>query len=240
MAARYQIIDNLNKRFINLSAAKPFRHAVYRDGSRIVFHIQVPTETEETEFFWDVVIEVHSDNDNAKEILSSPVQVFSNNPSFVFTYAHVANNEKLLVTWLKTKLPSTVYSTAPDTRNPVQQMGFEKIIYFAAQWILSRRLYDQQVEPHEDLKVRAIAANIDSFADISTKYARLKKASAKARKQLKDANSAATAEEKKNLKNAIKKEANINSGRSLGKTSTRTKSVKKATSTRKVKSTKSH
>ena len=234
LAARYRIIDDLNKRFVNLATGKEFRHAVYRDGTRVVFHVQVPTESEGREFFWDVVVEAHSDSPTAKAILASPVHVFSNSPSFVFTYAYVANQGGLIVKWLKDKIPAEVYRKAPDVRNPIQQMGFEKTVYFACQWILRMRLYDPEAEEHLPLRQAEVSGNVDSFEDISVKYNRMRRASSRERRAAKAAKAAAAAEEKREEKEALRAERLASEGRSLAKTSVRAKSVRRTSPARRA------
>lgn len=235
LAARYQIIDNLNRRFNEMATVKDFRYAVYKRGNRTVFHVQVPTESEEREFHWDVIVEVATAGTTAKAILGSHVRVFSNAPSFVFTYGWVADHEDMLVKWLKKKIPPKVFRKAPDVRNLIRQMGFEKTVYFACRWILTRDLYDPVVEPPDALKQADIERVVEGFDRKMEEYRKLKKVAALARKRAKRATAAQRDLEVKRAKEANKIEANIVSGRVLSRTSTRAKSARKTSTVKKAK-----
>lgn len=146
--ARYRIIQDLDARLAGMIRdGKKFRFISYRDSGRTVFHVQVPSETFAEEFFFDVVIEVDTASGLKKELLSSPVKVYSNSPAFMFTYAYVANQEGLLIPWLKEKVGHTALTQPPTMRNPVETLGFEKSIYYACQYVLRNGLYKPEIFP---------------------------------------------------------------------------------------------
>jgi hypothetical protein len=93
---------------------------------------------------YDVVIHfspVNKEDINSNSINDYGVKVFSNSPAFTFTYTFVMNINGLLVDFLKkTKCSNPALTQAPKLRNPVEQYGFEKSIYYAALFIREHKL----------------------------------------------------------------------------------------------------
>jgi hypothetical protein len=76
-------------------------------------------------------------------IANGKVSVFSNSPSFLFTYAYVVNKDGFLITELKTKVSKKAISDKPSVTNPTEVYGFEKSIYFALLYLRDLDLYKQ-------------------------------------------------------------------------------------------------
>jgi len=74
--------------------------------------------------------------DKQLERKNRQMYVYSNSPSFVFTYCYVYNKHGLLIDKLKDKFPTEALTMAPEIRNPIQSLGFEKSTYIAALYLL--------------------------------------------------------------------------------------------------------
>lgn len=84
------MIEQYRERYNNLvkSGAK-FRHQVYKTspGGRTIVHVKCPSESV-SNFFYDVLLELEY-SDLTTRLEDCDVKIFSNCPSFVYTYAYV-------------------------------------------------------------------------------------------------------------------------------------------------------
>lgn len=134
-ARRDIVIANLQSRFNNLMKeyAKQFKCVVNVINGNYVFYLKVPSESYPNKLLYDVVLEfipIGSANRDLT-INNYAVNVFSNAPNFIFTYAYVYNKDGNIVNFLKNKIGSKCLNEPPKTKNPSQSYGFEKSIYFA-------------------------------------------------------------------------------------------------------------
>lgn len=124
---------------------KKFEVSIYTGPKGIYyFHVLVPSEDEgfRTDIKYDVVFELIPPKLKIKPKLTQyKVKVFSNSPSFTFTYAYIAYKEKIGVENLKDKFSKQVLTKAPKVRNPMGVMLYEKTLTFAALELLDNDKY---------------------------------------------------------------------------------------------------
>jgi len=137
---RNLIKSDLDARYDKLiSRYKTFDYKYFYDGKSFYAHIQIPSESERTNKY-DVVIQFEPTD---KAVISDgnlkryTLKVFSNCPSFTYTYAYVYNDYGLLIEFLKDKYKSIVLKDNPVVKNPGEIINFEKSIYFACKFIKS-------------------------------------------------------------------------------------------------------
>lgn len=111
---------------------------------------------------YDVIIEIDtSDKEkfDGKTINNFPIRVFSNCPSFSYTYANVFNQANILIPWLRNKYQKSIIKDAPDTRNPYHIVGYERSLYISLLYISSesRNLYND---------IKNIAMKINTLTDL--------------------------------------------------------------------------
>lgn len=100
-----------------------------------VAHLKIPSASY-SKVFYDVVLEFDiASIDNEGDFRDKHIRVFSNCPSFTFTYARVFYQKGMLITWLVTKYDSTILGIDPDKRNPDQIINYEKSLYFAFRYL---------------------------------------------------------------------------------------------------------
>lgn len=96
-------------------------------------HILVPSEVV-PKFYYDVVIRLFT-RDNAKKsnanLREYAVQFYSNDPAFVYTFAHAFAKNKLFIDELKPKMSKTALSHKADVKNPKDEVWYVKSLYFA-------------------------------------------------------------------------------------------------------------
>jgi hypothetical protein len=112
------------------------RTYIYKNS--LIYHIQIPSRKSE-KIMYDVVWEFDTKDINDPQIISVanlPAKVFSNCPSFTFTYAKIFYDRKILCGWTLKKFDKTVLKKAPDVRNPHKIISYERSLYIAARWIM--------------------------------------------------------------------------------------------------------
>ena len=103
-----------------------------------IAHIQIPSKSVE-KLFYDVLLEFDIDSipKNTAIINKAKVRVFSNCPSFTYTFAYVFNKNGDLIEWCRGKYEKEIFSKPPVKRNPYELYSYEKSLYFAIKYITS-------------------------------------------------------------------------------------------------------
>lgn len=138
---RELVRNDLTKRFEELYNRKQdlFLGNVYKNGDDYFIHVVIPSESNDRNNTYDVVVkfspENHSEARNTSSVNNYNVQLFSNSPSFTFTYAYVFDKEGLLVRELRDKYRDETFQP-PSTRNPYEGISYEKTIFYGIMYIL--------------------------------------------------------------------------------------------------------
>ena len=103
-----------------------------------IAHIKIPSKSAD-KLMYDVLIEIDISSipKQSTVINNSKCRVFSNCPSFVFTYAYVFDKNKDIIPWTKKKYNKKVFDLNPTQRNPIEMRNYERSIYFAIKYITS-------------------------------------------------------------------------------------------------------
>lgn len=147
------ILDDLDRRYKSLLTRGDFEVKVYKNKNNIYYHIIIKTEDTERENDYDIVLEFipNKQNKNDSTVKNFDIKFFSNCPSFVYTYAYVANLNKLLITSLSNKYDKKILKYPPVSRNPHLMMGYEKSIYFACKFLMENNmLINAYIDSHID------------------------------------------------------------------------------------------
>jgi hypothetical protein len=103
-----------------------------KDGkyNRLLAIVNIPS-TKVNNVSYEVAIEFNMKGDY-KSIMLCPCTVFSNCPSFVYTYAKVFNERGLLIKRLKNKYDAKTLKMDPTIRNSYKIIAYEKSLTMAA------------------------------------------------------------------------------------------------------------
>lgn len=117
---------------------------LYYDSKRNNYwaHFKIPSETVR-KFYYDVILKFSAEAnvpEGGLNLLKYNVQFFSNDPSFVYTYANVFYKNNLLIPELKPKMSKLALKKSPEEKNPNNLVGYVKTIYFAYLLIENRKL----------------------------------------------------------------------------------------------------
>lgn len=207
----------------------------YKEKSYIC-HIMLPSESVKG-IYYDVVFEFEfpPNGYTSHTVLDLPCKVFSNAPSFSYTYAHAFLEEKILCNWLKNKYGKQIRRNAAGIRNSSSIIGFEKTIYISALFLSIKGRSDLTYIATNAEKITStnvIEQKILSQENVETKYRDTKKQL----KLQKEAEKKKEKEEKKPSQNN-RSEKHIKSIDKISKSS-HTESGKKAKTTNQTKRSK--
>lgn len=110
--------------------------------NRFIAHFMIPSETVDR-FYYDTIIEFYTDKnveESGNNLFKYNVRFYSNDPSFVYTYAYVFNKNDMFIKELKPKMSKKAIKEGADEKNPNNQIGYVKSIYFAYLFMRMRSL----------------------------------------------------------------------------------------------------
>ena len=138
VGSRAVIKQGLNATYIKLlrESRKAFyaQPYIYSNGD-ILYYVKVPSEYYKTnKIAYDVLFLLEYDATKRRQ--HREIKMWSNCPSFIFTYCYVYNQHDLIIDAFKSKLPVEALTKAPEVRNPIGSYGYEKSTYIAARYLL--------------------------------------------------------------------------------------------------------
>jgi hypothetical protein len=96
-------------------------------------YIKVPSEVIE-KFYYDVVIRLFTTENKKKSnanLREYAVEFYSNDPAFVYTFAHAFNKNNLFIKDLEPKMSRTALKDTAKVKNPKDNVWYVKSLYFA-------------------------------------------------------------------------------------------------------------
>jgi len=105
-----------------------------KDGQDSYYiYMKIPSEVIE-KFYYDVVVRLFT-TENKKKLNVSlreyAVQFYSNDPAFVYTFAHAFNKNNLFIKDLEPKMTKAALKKEATIRNPKDNVWYVKSLYFA-------------------------------------------------------------------------------------------------------------
>lgn len=133
--ARESIRQNYVKKFGNVMLREngKINYFLFKDEKRNTYwaYIKIPSETVRN-FYYDVVLEFFTNQSGGGDnLFDYNVRFFSNDPAFVYTYAHVFLKNDLFIKELSNKMSKQAIRKAPNEKNPTGNVGYVKSLYFA-------------------------------------------------------------------------------------------------------------
>jgi hypothetical protein len=176
LASRKMIKQGLNVSFIKI--LQRFRTQFFAvpyvyDNGDVLFHVRVPSEEHDVnKLYYDVLFYI--ENDPSKRYSMRDIKMFSNSPSFVFTYAYVYYHDDLMIDKFADKLPMLALTKPPEIRNPVESLGYEKSTYIAARYLLDGfcltddyiNKYKKKMTPLEEMNLSVAIADAEKIVQI--------------------------------------------------------------------------
>lgn len=109
--------------------------AYYTNDSYNSFYIYIKVPSEVIEkFYYDVVIRLFTTENKKKSstnLREYAVEFYSNDPAFVYTFAHAFNKNNLFIKDLESKMSKMALDSAAKIKNPKDNIWYVKSLYFA-------------------------------------------------------------------------------------------------------------
>jgi hypothetical protein len=154
LSSREEIRKTLHNKYLALlTMHKKFFVRVYNLKNIYFYYFRIPSE--KYDVYYEVIIKIENIKDT---IADGQVSVFSNSPSFTFTYAYVVNKDGFLVSELRTKVARKALTMKPTITNTVEIFGFEKSIHFALLYLRDLDMY--KASGLKDLEVSSNKADL--------------------------------------------------------------------------------
>ena len=132
------------------------KYALYVDKDNIDSHyvyLKIPSEVI-SNFYYDVVIQLYTNNNSIKNEASLrrySVKFYSNDPAFVYTFAHSFNKNGLFISDLESKMSRQALRHKATVKNPKDDIWYVKSLFFA---YLAMEKYNLFSKPIYDINAK--------------------------------------------------------------------------------------
>lgn len=110
------------------------QYVLYCNKTDYYIHFKIPCETL-AKFYYDVVVRLFPNKGNKSKALGSlreyDVQFYSNDPNFVYTFAHAFKTHDMFIKDLEFKMSKLALKKKAEIKNPNDEIGYVKSLYFA-------------------------------------------------------------------------------------------------------------
>ena len=166
---------------ILMSKHKKIKHEIYAKDNNFLIHFHLPSESYDLNYDVLILVETDSENKDTKDskdlVKNKFFKVFSNCPSFAFTYGYVFNLYDLIIPSFKNKLTDDILKKAPIKRNALRMISYDKSLYYCILFLLSEYPYiSNLVDKSKDLDMKVLKDKVKSIDDKISEYNRKKKA----------------------------------------------------------------
>lgn len=106
---------------------------LYNTKDKYYVHMKIPSEVIKN-FYYDTVIEFYTDDKSiqlSKTLKDYYVKFYSNDPSFVFTFAHAMLENDMFIRDLVPRMSKEAILKVAKEKNAKNEIGYVKSIYFA-------------------------------------------------------------------------------------------------------------
>lgn len=121
-------------------------YTLYKDKKKYYVYIKIPSEVVE-KFYYDVVVEFTEPKDKSlmdSTLKNYTVKFYSNDPSFVFTFAHAFIKNDMFIKELKDVMSKEAIKKVAQEKNPSNQVGYVKSLYFAYLILKKENIFDKK------------------------------------------------------------------------------------------------
>ena len=156
--------EKLNKVLLREVGRVKYKLYKSKKSDEYLIYMKVPSEVIK-DFYYDVLVKFYSDdkaNLSSRTLKDYKVKFFSNDPSFVFTFAHAMVKNDMFLTELKSKMSKEALSELGKTRNPKDEIGYVKSLYFCYLIMKDYNLFEKiKYENEETLDIKKILSEVE-------------------------------------------------------------------------------
>lgn len=109
------------------------KYTLYKSKDKYYIHFKIPSEVVNN-FYYDTVIEFYTDDPIKEKVTNLRdyyVRFYSNDPSFVYTFAHAFIKNDLFIKDLESKMTKESRKHVAVEKNPGNLVGYVKSLFFA-------------------------------------------------------------------------------------------------------------
>ncbi|MGL5330902.1 MAG: hypothetical protein ACRDD7_16685 [Peptostreptococcaceae bacterium] len=109
------------------------KYKLYKKDDVYIAHLKIPSEPIK-DFYYDVVIQFYTDKNElqlSRDLKDYYVKFYSNDPSFVYTFAHAMITNDMFIRDLVPRMSKEAVKRVAVEKNPKDEIGYVKSIYFA-------------------------------------------------------------------------------------------------------------
>ena len=119
-------------------------YTLYTDKDRYLIHFKIPSEVV-PKFYYDTVLEFTPEGTKSMStnIKDYNVKFYSNDPSFVYTFAHAFIKNDIFIRDLLPRMSKEAVRKVATEKNPTNEVGYVKSIYFAYILMVRNGLFDK-------------------------------------------------------------------------------------------------
>lgn len=155
MGKNNAVLNATTREIIRSNYMKKFDAVLLRENGKIDYnlyydkknnaywaHIKVPSEIVKN-FYYDVVFKftaTQSVEEGGENLFKYNVNFFSNDPAFVYTYAHVFIKNEIFISELTKKMSKQAVKKDAVEKNPTHDVGYVKAIYFAYLYMVNKKI----------------------------------------------------------------------------------------------------
>lgn len=159
--------DKLDK--ILLREGGRVKYTLYTDKDNYYIHFKIPSEVID-KFYYDTIIEFYTtDPIKAKSasLKDYYVRFYSNDPAFVYTFAHAFIKNDLFITDMTPKMLKEAVKHVAKEKNPKNLVGYVKSLFFAYLLIgdyglFSKTPYEHNAEKYSKTKLLKLVDHADN------------------------------------------------------------------------------
>ena len=173
-------------------------YKLYKGKNSYYAYIKVPSEVVE-KFYYDVVIEFtpsKKTKKNDKTLRSYNVRFYSNDPSFVYTFAHAFIKNNLFISNYADRMSKEAIKHVAKEKNPHNTVGYVKSLFFAYLIMIKFDLFNivKYIDKYDEKRLKSsimyasdkIALRTELGQEVNSKKKREEAAAKKARKEVSD------------------------------------------------------
>lgn len=123
--------DKLNKILVRETGR--IAYFLYINKDKYIIHLKIPSEVIE-KFYYDVVLEFSTKDPDiaaSAQLNDYNVKFYSNDPAFVYTFAFAFLKNQIFIKELVPRMSKTAVQNAAAVKNPKNEVGYVKSLYFA-------------------------------------------------------------------------------------------------------------
>lgn len=135
--------DKLNKILVRENG--DIKYEFFKSKDKYYIYFKIPSEVVD-KFYYDVVVEFYPKDvaSSLKKTLKDYcVRFFSNDPAFVYTFAHAFIKNDMFIKDLEPRMTKDVIKHKAEERNPKDEIGYVKSIFFAYLIMENRGLFNK-------------------------------------------------------------------------------------------------